>query len=774
MIRAVLRRYARCLAVSCLILAISSPASAQYFGRQKARFRTFDFQVLKTEHFDIYFYPSERDGVDVAARLAERWYDRFERMFSHQLSSRQKLILYGSHTDFEQTNVIAEELSEGIGGVTEPMQRRIVLPLAGPLDETDHVIGHELVHAFQFDIGDGLDQNGTGSAVGSLPLWFIEGMAEYLSLGNVDANTAMKLRDALRRDKLPSIHDLSGASYFPYQWGHALFAYIAGHYSDAAVTRLLRAATIGGDAEAAIQDVLGINAEELSRDWHAAIRAAYAPVLEASTPAIIGNRLVIQARGFAADLNVGPALSPDGRWLSFLSSRGVFSTDLFLADATTGQVVRKLTNTAGSEHFSSIGFIRSAGAWDPTSTHIAMATIVGARPALTIFNARTGKRDRDVMLGSVDEVLNPTWSANGRAIAFTGMRQGLTDLYVYDLPTATLSQITNDPYTDLQPAWAPDSRHIVFASDRFSTDLGVLQIKPLQLALVDTVGGAITPIHALNAGKHINPQWSPDGTTLYFIGDPDGVPNVYRLFVDTGRIEQLTALDTGVSGIVASSPALSVSSGTGRVAMSVFDDDKYRHLRPGGVGIRGAAQDIASQCRSAATVFPEYRGSDGVPGRCPAGPPGRSNLSDDSVQSQVVAGRRFTADGRRGCESVRRRSQRRRCAAVRGYPWGPSPGDRLSSHVRWNGRIQCQGHRVSDRVIEQVPAVELGRVRRAAPHHHRPHRQQRHSCPRMGTAGQPPDCLPRDRTQRVWDAVVWLQSRAPVGVQGGAFADFVR
>src|SRR5258707_11421183 len=121
MARSLRRGRATSLAAACLILALSSPAAAQYFGRQKVRYRAFDFRVLKTEHFDIYYYSSEREGVDIAARLAERWYSRLERVFSHHLSRRQPLILYGSHADFEQTNVIPDEIDEGTGGVTEPV-----------------------------------------------------------------------------------------------------------------------------------------------------------------------------------------------------------------------------------------------------------------------------------------------------------------------------------------------------------------------------------------------------------------------------------------------------------------------------------------------------------------------------------------------------------------------------------------------------------------------------------------------------------------------------
>ena len=187
---------------------------------------------MRTEHFDIYFYPSEREGVDIAARLAERWYARLSRQLNHTLSERQPLMLYASHADFEQTNVVSEEINEGTGGFTEPIRRRIVLPLSGPIADTDHVIGHELVHAFQFDMSGPLVGDRQQTPLDRLPLWFVEGMAEYLSLGRIDGNAAMKLRDAANRDELPSILDLRKPKYFPYQWGHAVFAYIAGRYGE--------------------------------------------------------------------------------------------------------------------------------------------------------------------------------------------------------------------------------------------------------------------------------------------------------------------------------------------------------------------------------------------------------------------------------------------------------------------------------------------------------------------------------------------------------------
>lgn len=558
-----------------LTLSIESPVAAQYFGRNKVQYKKFDFKVLATDHFDIYFYPSEREGIDIAARLAERWHARLERLFEHTLRGRQPLVLYASHPDFEQTNVIQGELGEGTGGVTEPLRRRIVLPMGGPLADTDHVIGHELVHAFQFDMTT--PQNASPGQTGAeqLPLWFIEGMAEYLSLGPVDSNTAMWLRDAARQEKLPSIDDLDNPKYFPYRWGQAFWAYVGGRFGDDVIGPMLR---VGGTAGAAvaIERVLGVTTKELSADWHEAIRAAYAPILTdaaAMPPNGIG-RLVLKAGDGGGDLNVGPAISPDGRWIAFLSARGLFSIDLFIADAATGKVVHKLTSTATDPHYSSIQFIYSAGGWDSASRRIAIATVVSGHPALAIFDAISGHKQQEIPIPDLDEIFNPTWAPDGHAVAFTGMTRGLTDLYVYDLGASKLRQLTSDPFSELTPAWSPDGSRIAFATDRFSSNLSLLDIGEYRLALINPETGSVEQLRAFTSGKNINPQWSPDGRALYFISDRDGIPNLYRITLG-GDISQITRVGTGLSGITSSSPALSVAAKTGGACFTVYDKGKY-------------------------------------------------------------------------------------------------------------------------------------------------------------------------------------------------------
>src|SRR4051812_9598996 len=222
----VMRAAMKTLALALMSWSVLCPsASAQYFGSNKVQYDRFQFEVLPTEHFDVYYYPDEADATAIAARMAERWYTRLSRVLAHTLTERPPIVLYASHAHFTQTTVVAGRIPEGVGGFTDHQRGRVVLPFTAALGETDHVLGHELVHAFQRDI-----LRRQGAAMALLPLWFTEGMAEYLSVGRVDTNTAMWLRDAVRVERLPSLEELDNPRWFPYRYGQALWAYLSGRF----------------------------------------------------------------------------------------------------------------------------------------------------------------------------------------------------------------------------------------------------------------------------------------------------------------------------------------------------------------------------------------------------------------------------------------------------------------------------------------------------------------------------------------------------------------
>src|SRR6185295_8041062 len=210
-----------------------------------------------------------------------------------------------------------------------------------------------------------------------------------------------------------------------------------------------------------------------------------------------------------------------------------------------------------------------------------------ARPVLELYDVDRGKIDREVKLPSLGEILNPTWSPDGRMIAFSGSVGGLTDLYLYDLEHKSLRRLTDDRFADLQPAWSPDGRVLAFATDRFTSNLQDLAIGRYQIGLLDLATGRIQRVPGFSSGRQLNPQWSPDGRSLYYLSDPDGITNIYRLDLRSGQATKLTELFTGVSGITETSPALSVAQGSGRLVYSVFKAngyDIYAVDLPAGIG----------------------------------------------------------------------------------------------------------------------------------------------------------------------------------------------
>ncbi len=572
------RRRGLGVVLAALMLASSAaPVHAQYFGGNKVQYKEFDFEVLKTQHFDIYFYPEEKEAIATAAIMAERWYSRLSKLFNHELSGRQPLIIYASHTDFRQTNAIGGEIGEGTGGVTEGFKRRIVLPFAGSLADTDHVIGHELVHAFQYDLTGNTvrETGGQGPTVLRLPLWFVEGMAEYFSIGPVDPHTAMWLRDAAALEKLPEIDDLNKREYFPYRWGHAFWAYIGGRWGDDAVARILKGAADPRLNIEAIEVETGLSMKDLSRAWQESILATYADELQRTAPAEAQAKLLVGKATGSGEMNLAPRLSPDGRRIAFWSEKDLFSIELFLADTSNGRVLRKLLKTASDPHFDSLQFLNSAGAWSADGQRFVLASVQKGEAVLTFLDAIEGGATREVTVETVDEIFSIAYAPDGASLVFSAQKGGVSDLYRYDIATAALTQLTDDAFADLEPAFSPDGRRIVFATERFSTTMANAAIGDLRLAVLDAAGGTPAELPAFARGKHISPQWAPDSATLYFIADPDGISNVYRVRVGGGRPEQMTNLRTGAVGITSASPALSVASSSGTLAFSVYHDGRY-------------------------------------------------------------------------------------------------------------------------------------------------------------------------------------------------------
>lgn len=573
-----LRHTRSLLAPLLLALALLVPAAgnAQYFGRNKVPYERFRFEVLRSPHWDVHYYQDEATAARDASRMLERWNARLSSVMSHTLSKRKPVILYADHPDFQQTNVISGTLTEGTGGVTESLLDRMVLPMTGYYAETDHVLGHEAVHVFQYDLANKSEKIINFER---MPLWFVEGMAEYLSVGPEDAHTAMWLRDALQRNDLPTINDLTNSSrYFPYRYGEALWAYIGGTWGDDRVQALFRSAIEVGLDQAIIR-TLGMRTDTLSRRWHDAIRAAYGPILAGRTaPRATGHSLIAPKPG-RPEYFVGPAVSPDGKLVAYFHS-GIRGVELKLADAATGEDRGTLAAPGLSTRFDALSFLYSAGSWSPDGKRLAFVSYSDGDNEIDIVNVDSRDIERRIKPSGIGAISTVAWSPDGARLAFSGMTGGISDLYLFELASGLTRRLTNDLNADMQPAWSPDGSSIAFITDRegplpegteAGSDFRRLSHAPLRLALIDATSGRVQVLPAIPGAKHVSPQFTADGRSILFVSDRGGFSDLYRLEIESGALFQVTRAATGISGISEFSPALSVAHGTGMTVFSVFE-----------------------------------------------------------------------------------------------------------------------------------------------------------------------------------------------------------
>jgi len=561
-------------------LCCSSTAFAQYFGQNKMRYKTLDFQVKETPHFDFYTYLKNDSLLTHFMQESELWYELHQQVFRDTFLRKNPLILYNNHPDFQQTTAIGGEISIGTGGVTEGLKNRVVMPIMQINNQTRHVLGHELVHAFQYHTlieGDSTKLEN----IGNLPLWMVEGMAEYLSVGKKDAFTAMWMRDAYLNNDIPSLRDLTESNkYFPYRYGQAFWAYVGSTYGDTVIVPFFKNTAKYG-YQAAIKYTFGYDERTLSNLWRTSIENAYKPLLTDTAQIPKGKMIIDNKNG--GNMNVSPTISPNGKYVAFLSERDLFSIDLFLADAQTGKIIRKLTSRQSNSHIDEFSYIESAGSFSHDSKKFAFSIFSQGRTKLLIVDVEKGKTLAVESMGDVGEFSNITWSSDGNSVAFSGLKEGHSDIYLYNLQTKNLTQLTNDLYSDYHPNFSRDGKKIVFSTDRISLESGYEGVDiPLGLAVIDIATKEIQKIDIFPGANNLNPQYSADDSQLYFLSNRDGFRNLYRYTFSDHKIEQLTNYFTGISGITEYSPALSVSANDD-ILYSYYRAQKYTiyNAKPG-------------------------------------------------------------------------------------------------------------------------------------------------------------------------------------------------
>ena len=552
--------------VAALVLA-PCLASAQtpyipYFGKNQIRYDNFQWQIYTTDHFEIYYYPEIEQHLERVAGYAESAYQHISSELKYDLAFKIPLILFKTSSEFQQQNVIPGAAQEGVGAFAEPMRYRIVMPLDEPPDLLYRLIVHELTHQFEFDIIP------TSLIRRSVPLWVNEGLSDYMT-GIWRPIDLMTVRDAAVADIIPKMTELegyttTGSIRMVYNLGHALFEFIESRWGKEGIRQYLfslRKSVIGGGDDA-YMEAFRLTPEEFDQQFDKYLKDRFKPFRDKERPADYGRNLAPDPEDsvFIGSVSIEP--SPSGDLIAMVTgNRRDRELDIVLMSATDGTIIRNLTN--GFDQDRGFEFIIQNGmrsntvpwlSWSPSGDQLAYFVRSEKWRTLILQNVLNRNVDDRVELRTVDDPESPDISPDGRKVAFAALQGGVGDIFVVDLATREVTNLTKDGFADSGPTWSPDGRSIIYVARVSGNE---------KLFRLDVATGQKTQLtfgtHDDSAAQFL------DADTLVFSStatdpaqpiEPDvarngNIYNIWTLGLKTGQLRQFTdALGGNTSAVV--------------------------------------------------------------------------------------------------------------------------------------------------------------------------------------------------------------------------------
>ena len=550
--------------VSTAVEAVAQTPYIPYYQKNKIRYNNFQWRIYTTDHFEIYYYPEIEQHLERVTSYAESAYQQVSSDLKHDLAFKVPMVLFKTQSEFQQQNIEATELPEGVLAFAEPYRDRMVLPIDEPSDALYRLITHELTHIFEFDIiPRSLLRRG-------LPLWVDEGLADHMT-GYWNSFDLMTVRDAAISDNVPRMSDFQGVAFvdgrLPYNLGHAAFEFIESKWGKEGLRQFLfalRKNVIGG-GESAYEEAFRLKAEEFDEQFEKYLKDRFKPFRDKERPTDYGRNLAPKRERtpYVSVISIEP--SPSGDLMAVMAgNRKDQELDIILMSTKDSKVIRNLTSgfnkDRGFEYIASPGGFRGNAvpwmSWSPVGDRIAYFARTEKIKTLILQNVVTKKIEKRIELKAVDMPESPDISPDGKEVAFSGLSGAIGDIFVVNIETGELRNVTNDAFGDYSPTYSPDGKSLIYlarvsGNDKlFRLDLATGQKTQLTFGTHDE-GGAqfvdadtiVFPSTALDPNQQpaIDPEVARNGN----------IYNIWTLSLKTMELRQYTdTLTANVSPIV--------------------------------------------------------------------------------------------------------------------------------------------------------------------------------------------------------------------------------
>ena len=545
------------------------------FGKNIVQYKDFDWYYIQTQHFDIYVSDSTGYHINFLNKTTENAYNKIEKLFNWKMKERVSIIIYSSHNEFQQTNVIGSHLPEGVGGVTELLKNRVVIPFDGSYREFKHVIYHELVHAFINDCiyGGNLKNMIANQISVRIPLWMNEGLAEYIA-HKWDTNSDMWIRDlVINGDRLPNINELYG--YWAYRGGQSVWNFITEKWGDESIAEIIKQIKRKGSVAKGLKAAISIDMEELNIQWHRHLKKEYWGDILNDDIKDISTQLTDHTK-LNNHYNIAPSISPNGNEIALFSDRdGIMN--LILINSLDGHLIKKIIEGERNAQFEELHILKPGITWSPNGEKLAVAVKSGRSDALIFINLENNKKY--IKRFNLKGVFRPTWNPKKNLIAFIGNNGFSSDLYVYDLDQDSLHNYTDDWFSDDHVSWDENGENLFFISNRgnqlisetnqqpHDSLLSKINLEQYDIYKIEYQTRMMTRLTDTDFDESY-PFYSNSNQFLGYVSDANGINNIYLKPDSINYSFPITNIITGIT-------QMSWSASTKQLIFTGFDKSGY-------------------------------------------------------------------------------------------------------------------------------------------------------------------------------------------------------
>ena len=566
--RTVHRRWAVASFACLLAVGWAAESMAQsnqfnpYYGKNLVKYDDFEWHIYETDHFEIFYYPELEEHLARVASYAESAYAQVSADLTHDLATLVPLVVFKTHSEFEQQNIARGLVSAGVGAFAEPFRQRIALPIDEPPDLLYRLITHELTHQFAFDIiPRSIIRQG-------IPLWVDEGLADYMA-GVWRPLDLMAVRDAALSDTLPAMSEFVNGSQgasprLVYNLGHAAFEFIEERWGKEGIRQFLfslRKTVIGGGGDI-YQDAFDLPAEDFDAEFERYIHDRFQAFRDKERPDDYGRDLAPDPieTNYPAVYSIEP--SPSGDLIAGLAiNRKDREYDIVMFSSETGDVVSNLTEGFDKD----LGFesIALPGArwnqvpwmsWSGVDDRLAYFVRKNKYRSLVLQNVVTREIEEFIDLNTVDAPESPDISPDGRTVVFSALHRAVGDIYLLDVDTREVTNLTEDDFADYAPTFSPDGSFLVYLArisgnnKLFKLDLETKDKTQLTFGTFSEAAAQFIDDHTLVFSSTATDPLLPVDPDVAANGD---IFNVWTLDLNNGELRQFTDTATGnVSTIV--------------------------------------------------------------------------------------------------------------------------------------------------------------------------------------------------------------------------------